>query len=109
MIIQDNKDEAIIEICDLIIEEAQTIFINLTEFTKPVIINLDKHTSSTDEINKIIDYLALQEIRIYEDESDEKGLITNSRELYSPIFSSITVDSNNLNLSFSQAMIDLLT
>lgn len=111
----------IIDICDQLIEDAQTTLMNQTELTNKITFNLSKYSGYYDDdertkkINKeIIDYLNLQEIRLYEDESDENGMIINSKEIYSKIFENITIESDNrnnsiINLFFSQAMIDLLS
>jgi len=119
MKIKQNKHQhSISEICDSIIEVAQTLFVNQTELTEGITLNLSDYTVSyiddetTKAFNKeIIDYLMSQQIRLYEDSCDENGIITSSKEQYSNIFSSVTLssDNTNINLHFSNAMIDLLT
>jgi len=117
---QDNHEPSIVEICDSLIEDAQTILMNQTEFSKTITLNLSEYTGShTDDdsigkINKeIINHLISQQIRLYEDVCDENGIITSSEEQFSPIFENVTLESGNnktnINLSFSKAMLDLLT
>jgi|GEM_PF-1048270 len=118
---QNNHELPIAEICDSLIEDAQTIFMTQTEFSKTITLNLSEYTGlhtddeNTDKINKeIIKNLISQQIRLYEDVCDENGIITSSKEQFSPIFSDVTLESGkknktNINLSFNKAMIDLLT
>ena len=118
---QNNRELSISEICDSLVEDAQTIFMNQTEVSKMITLDLSKYTGliTDDEITRkineeIVNNLTSQQIRLYEDECDEKGIITSSKEQFSPIFASVTLEScsnnkTNINLSFNQAMIDLLT
>ncbi len=118
---QNNQELSISEICDSLVEDAQTIFTNQTEVSKTITLDLSKYTGliTDDEITRkiyeeIMTNLISQQIRLYEDECDENGIITSSKEQFSPIFATVTLESGNnnktnINLSFNQAMIDLLT
>ena len=118
---QNNRELSISEICDSLIEDAQTIFVNQTEFSEKITLNLSDYTGliTDDEITRkineeIMDNLIAQQIRLYEDVCDENGIITSSKEQFSPIFENVTLESSNnnrinINLSFNKAMVDLLT
>lgn len=118
---QNNHELSIVEICDSLIEDAQNIFVNQTDFTKAITLNLSDYTGLrtddevTNKINEeIMDTLMSQQIRLYEDICDENGIITSSKEYYSTLFANVTLASDNnnmtnINLLFSKAMIDLIT
>lgn len=117
---QSDRELSISEICDSLIEDAQAIFVNQTEFSKTITLNLSEYTGliTDDEITRkineeIMDNLISQQIRLYEDVCDENGIITSSKEENSPIFANVTLESGNnktnINLSFNKAMLDLLT
>lgn len=110
--------QSIVDICDQLIEDAQTTLMNQIEHTNVITFQLSDYIDSYDEetkqINKaIIDHLMLQEIRLYEDACDENGVIVNSKELYSRIYDNVSIVSENnityINLFYSQGMMDLLT
>ncbi|MCH4888272.1 hypothetical protein EZV73_11845 [Acidaminobacter sp. JC074] len=108
-------EELIIEIGDQIIEDGQTILMNLGGVSNEVQVCLEEYKTklSSDLIDKIIAYLMSQEIKLYQDECDENGVITESREVWSKIYESVLVEMSDdhiftLKLIYSQEMMELL-
>jgi len=111
---------SIVDVCDKIIEDAQTTLMNQTVYDNEITISLSDYTGyycddkDAELVNKeIIDYLISKEIRLYEDECDENGIIISSKEVTSKLFDNVTLLSsknNNFSISlvFSKGMMDLL-
>ena len=110
---QEIHQQSIVDICDKLIENAQTILMNQTEHSNEVTLVLNDYTDEKASNEEIINYLTIQEIRLYEDECDENGMIVNSKEIFSRIFENIEIVSEHnttyINLFFSQGMMNLLT
>lgn len=106
--------QLIIDICDRLIEDAQEAFMSQEEKKNTFTFALKKYTSFfvNEALQKeIIAYLLSQEIRLYEDVSDENGEIISSEEKHSNIFEDIHISGNPdqiIHVAFSRSMMELL-
>lgn len=110
--------EAIIDICERIIEEGQTKLMQQTKISNEITLNLSNYIDANADIRRVkkmvVSFLKEQEIRLYEEDSDEEGQITDSREKYVKIFKDVSLNESInyyilIKLVYSDYMMDLLT
>lgn len=111
-----NENISVETICDLIVEEAQTILMNgegLNEVVRFEISQFADRVLLMNSLDEIREVLMNRKIRLYEDESDEDGLILRSKEQFTPLFTHVLIESKNnelmIELSYSQVMMDMLS
>lgn len=103
----DKMTLDIIDLGDRLIEVAQSRLMELHQ--GQVLIDLTTYAIDQSKVDQLLTYLRGQEIRLFEDVSDEEGMIVDSKESYTPIFNHVALSGRTLELSFSQSMIDMLT